>query len=298
MTVRLGVIGISEGNGHPYSWSAIFNGYDREAMNRCGFPVIPQYLSQHAFPEEAIQGANVTHVWTQSESETRNIAAAARIPYVAKAPTDMLGKIDGLLLARDDAESHLMFAAPYLAAGVPVYIDKPLALTLSAAEQLFALERYPGQIFSCSALRFAAEFQLAEAERTQLGTIRYVDASVPKNWDKYAIHAIDPALQIIGVTDRPARHRRVVTRDMVQVSAEYEAGPVLRVTSFGNVAAPISVRVIGDTGSADLVFKDTFHAFKGALEKFVAGIRTREMQISRASMLAAVAMVEAGHRIP
>lgn len=27
--IRLGMVGMTEGNGHPYSWSAIFNGYDR-----------------------------------------------------------------------------------------------------------------------------------------------------------------------------------------------------------------------------------------------------------------------------
>ena len=26
--INLGLIGISEGNGHPYSWSAIINGYN------------------------------------------------------------------------------------------------------------------------------------------------------------------------------------------------------------------------------------------------------------------------------
>ena len=28
--IRLGIIGMTEGNGHPYSWSAIFNGYNPE----------------------------------------------------------------------------------------------------------------------------------------------------------------------------------------------------------------------------------------------------------------------------
>ena len=31
--LKLGIIGISNGNGHPYSWSAIFNGYDTTANN-------------------------------------------------------------------------------------------------------------------------------------------------------------------------------------------------------------------------------------------------------------------------
>ena len=33
MILNLGVIGLSEGNGHPYSWSAIFNGYDSVEMD-------------------------------------------------------------------------------------------------------------------------------------------------------------------------------------------------------------------------------------------------------------------------
>ena len=34
MTLRLGVLGFSPGNGHPYSFSAIVNGYDDEAFAR------------------------------------------------------------------------------------------------------------------------------------------------------------------------------------------------------------------------------------------------------------------------
>ena len=44
--LKLGIIGISEGNGHPYSWSAIFNGYNEEYMIQCPFESIPEYLSK------------------------------------------------------------------------------------------------------------------------------------------------------------------------------------------------------------------------------------------------------------
>jgi len=40
--IRLAVLGCTSGNGHPYSWSAIFNGYDRELMTaECPFPTNP-----------------------------------------------------------------------------------------------------------------------------------------------------------------------------------------------------------------------------------------------------------------
>ena len=31
--IKLGIIGFSKNNGHPYSFSAIINGYDREHAN-------------------------------------------------------------------------------------------------------------------------------------------------------------------------------------------------------------------------------------------------------------------------
>ena len=44
--LKIGILGFTEGNGHPYSWSAMFNGYDPEVMEECGFPVIPRYLEK------------------------------------------------------------------------------------------------------------------------------------------------------------------------------------------------------------------------------------------------------------
>ena len=44
--IRLAMLGMIEGNGHPYSWSAIVNGYNPEEMAKCPFPVIPQYLAE------------------------------------------------------------------------------------------------------------------------------------------------------------------------------------------------------------------------------------------------------------
>ena len=31
--LKIGILGMTEGNGHPYSWSAMFNGYTKEYMD-------------------------------------------------------------------------------------------------------------------------------------------------------------------------------------------------------------------------------------------------------------------------
>ncbi len=42
--MKIAMSGMEDGNGHTYSQSAMFNGYDKEEMNKCPFPVIPRYL--------------------------------------------------------------------------------------------------------------------------------------------------------------------------------------------------------------------------------------------------------------
>ena len=32
--LKFGIVGLNAGNGHPYSFSAVFNGYDPEALER------------------------------------------------------------------------------------------------------------------------------------------------------------------------------------------------------------------------------------------------------------------------
>jgi len=134
--LKLGVIGLSTGNGHPYSWSAIFNGYDPITMEECGFQVIPRYLEKQQFPKDAIMEANVTHVWTQDIVLSNHLATAAHIANVVQHPEEMIGQVDGILLARDDSETHYELAAPFLKAGLPVYIDKPVCLSIKELDRL------------------------------------------------------------------------------------------------------------------------------------------------------------------
>ena len=72
--IKIGVIGTSDGNGHPYSWSAIINGdYNENIMAKCGFAGIPIYLAENR-DSLGIDGSKVTHVWTQERTISEHIA--------------------------------------------------------------------------------------------------------------------------------------------------------------------------------------------------------------------------------
>ncbi len=104
--LTFGILGMSAGNGHPYSWAAIFNGYDAEAMADCPFPRIPAYLAERRFPDDRLDQGRVTRVWTQDRAVSEHIARASLIDRVVDDYREFIGQVDAVLLARDDAERH------------------------------------------------------------------------------------------------------------------------------------------------------------------------------------------------
>ena len=58
--LKFGIVGLNAGNGHPYSFSAVFNGYDPEALERyCDYPIIRKYLTTHHCNREFIGNARI-----------------------------------------------------------------------------------------------------------------------------------------------------------------------------------------------------------------------------------------------
>ena len=105
--IKLGIIGMTEGNGHPYSWSAIFNRYDVDAMTKeCPFPGIPEYLNKEDYNAMGIPGARVAMVFCDKRSDAEHVARLSLIPGVAAKPEDMIGRVDAVIIATDIGSEH------------------------------------------------------------------------------------------------------------------------------------------------------------------------------------------------
>jgi len=294
LKIKLGIIGISDGNGHPFSWSAIINGYNPKMMGQCGFPSISKYLALREFPKDAIQNASVTHIWCQNYNISKNIAETCCIKNIVSEPEEMIGHIDGVLLARDDAENHEKFVKPFLIAGIPVYIDKPLALTIAAARKILSLEIYRGQVFSCSALRYSNELVLPQSTINEIKGVQSIEAQVPKDWNRYSVHVIEPVLKIIGYNQKPVKIDEINSGSAKTVYIKFENDIKLAITATGKLDDPISFTVNGPSGSRCFTFLDPFSAFKSALEDFINGIVDRQPKISHETMLEVVKIIEFG----
>lgn len=295
--LKLGIIGISEGNGHPYSWSAIFNGYNKQEMEKCPFPVIPEYLSKEKYPDNFLSHLGiVTHVWTQDYKLSKHIALAANISNVCHDMEEMIGKIDAVLLARDDAENHLKHAKVFLEAGLSIYIDKPFALKKEHAHNLWDLSNDDQKVFTCSALKYAKEFQPEVLQRDQIGNIRVVWATIPKTWNKYAVHLIEPVMNLLPFRGEILKVKPlgIETEDLEGTQVLWDSGITAIFQTLDVPSTPLWIRVLGDKGYQDLTLKDSFGAFKSALKHFVALVNGDKENIPKEFTLEMIKILEKG----
>lgn len=288
---KIGLIGLSYGNGHPYSWSAICNGYDIKAMSKCPFPAIPAYLSKREFPQDKIKGVQVSHVWCDNPADSKLISKSSLIPEISTTLEELCDSVDAILLARDDAENHLKFAKSILKFDKPVFIDKPLAFTLKEAEQIISLERYEGQVFTCSSLRFAKELLLNKNELKKVTTIV---AQVPKDWRKYSIHVIEPIVSQFPnedfVFNKVSKHGDKITVDYYGEST----GIYLQVTSLGAVKSPIQITYMGDNFYKRTEFQDAFSCFKKSIQEFLVSVKIQKRVIPLTQTFKIMKMIEKG----
>lgn len=295
--IRLGIIGLSEGNGHPYSWSAIFNGYNSEYMKSCPYPVIFEYLLKQTFPDDCIKGAKVTHIWTQDKHTSETVAKSSNIPNIVDNYIDLIGKVDAILLARDDAENHYEIAKPFIEARLPIYIDKPLALSINEANLIYNLEKFQGQIFTCSAISYAKEFKLSEEILKEIGDILYIDACVMKDWDKYSIHIIEPVLKILDKNDKIKDITANSFNKKYSVTVNWESGVITNFKTLSNCKCPIKITIYGTSGYKELLFNDTFAAFKSALQDFIDIVNNKKLNMSKELTIKAIEIIDRG-RVP
>ncbi len=294
--LKLGVIGLSEGNGHPYSWSTIFNGYNPDEMKKSAFPNIVSYLKKQKFPEDQITDATISHAWTQDPAITQNIAESCNISNTPENYTDFIGEVDAILLARDDHENHHEISKPFLNAGLPIFIDKPLATSSQSANDIFDLQTYEGQIFTCSALRFAEELYPSPQELQEIGPITHIMGSTVKSWDKYAIHLIEPVINFLGFNSNISEIKTSKIGETVSVIAKWDNDIITEFQAMGhNVKkGPIRITYYGENGYVTKEFTDPFSAFKTALMHFVETVRSSTIAIPKTETLKVINIIEEG----
>ena len=266
--LRLAVLGMVDGNGHPYSWSAILNGYDKEKMAKGPYPGIAEYLGRQ--PEETfgIAGARVTHIWTDDPTDAIQVSAASLIPHVVARPEDVIGQVDAVLIATDKGHEHVERCRPFIEAGLPIFVDKPMADNEKDLRTFCEWVEGGVPILSSSGLRYTKEFMPYRASTAELGVIRYASITTAKSWERYGIHAIEGVYPILGPGFLSARNTGSLDRNVVHFKHISGADVVIVANNdmYGGFGC---LQLCGTAGHAQVAFRDTYYAFKAQLETFI-----------------------------
>ena len=274
MVKNIGMIGVSEGNGHPYSFSAIINGYDKVGMQHSGWPGIFDYLEKQPESEFGIEGFKVSHVWTQSPEESKKIAAATNIARICEGVDDMVPAVDAVIIARDDWENHLSLAMPFLKAGKAVFIDKPLSLAPDELNAFLPFLR-KGQLMSCSGLRYAKELD-AYRQQCAIDFPKAINAAVVCDWEKYGVHLLDGIFSGI-----PFNVKSVYSVGDIPRSTTLECydGKIINLLCLGQGPKTFSFTIFSDNHRQSFDVDDNFTAFKRTLVCFRDMIINKQIQI-------------------
>ena len=117
---------------------------------------------------------------------------------------ELLGKVDVVLLETNDGRLHLEQALPVLKAGKRMFIDKPIAASLTDTIAIFeASGRYNVPVFSSSSLRYiSGAREIADGKGGDvLGAFTYGPAPIEKThpdlfW--YGVHGVEVLFTVMG----------------------------------------------------------------------------------------------------
>ena len=189
--VRVGLLGIE--NSHSVAYTRLWQG--------------------EASPEERVPGARVVACLCQgrrdqdAEDERKFLAQLQEmgVSRVVSRPEDLLGEVDAACIVSRSGNEHLPLAEPFLRAGLPTFVDKPLATDLAVARRIVNLARQHGApLFSASPVRYYTEIVQFQEQQEEIGAVRTGSVWCPASRDLgfYGIHAVEMMSALWGAGAR------------------------------------------------------------------------------------------------
>jgi len=215
---------------------------------------------------------------TRIEKFTKQVASYG-VEIVPDIPT-LLKKVDAVILTSVDGRVHLQQVRPVIAAGKPVFIDKPMAASLADVKEIYRLANEAGvPCFSASSLRFFPELQQALHDKS-LGALTGCDAYSPAKLEPhhpdlmwYGIHGVEMLFAAMGPDCH--RVRRIFAEGTDIVVGEWADGRLGTFRGIREGKARYGAMLFGEKGVrhvAPETGKLYYHLMKEILTFFRTGV--------------------------
>jgi len=178
--MRIGIIGAE--NSHSIEYGKIFN-------------------TEKKFP-----GFEVGYIWGETEEFARRAMKEGNIPDMVRDPSEMMGKIDALIVDHRHPKYHLPAAEPFVQAGIPTFIDKPFCYRLSEGKAFLSMARKAGTpVTSYSMIAQSNATYDIKEQLISIGEFSHIISCGPADLESvyggiffYGIHIIQPLVMMFG----------------------------------------------------------------------------------------------------
>ena len=307
MTIRIAIIGTD--NGHAHLFSGWINGwaddvpiparpagyldsfYLRWAARRTDLILESAWGPQRT----PVPGARVTKIWGAVPGQAEFIARACDVEHVTGTIAEAVEDVDAVMVLSDLASDHLEHARLSLEAGLPTYIDKPLAPSADGAREIANLASAHGaRWFSASSLTFSYQIKVARSMIDGLGGLRSMQSKVQNRWADYGIHSFELTAAFLGRDVKSMRGHTVGTSDIVTL--EYRDGRIAVLQNVGGQSRPsYCATLFCGLGTHFVDVTDTERTSLELIEAFLDMVRhDTPPPVSAAEAIRSIEVVSAG----
>ncbi|MBL9115384.1 MAG: Gfo/Idh/MocA family oxidoreductase [Verrucomicrobiaceae bacterium] len=274
--LRVGIIGLD--TGHVVAFTTVLN--VKKPPQTAGATVVAAYPKGSPDIESSV---------SRVPDYTEKVKAMG--VEIVDSIEQLLTKVDAVLLETNDGRPHLDQLRPCLAAKKPVFIDKPVAGTLSDAIKIYDEAAKAGvPVFSSSSLRFGKATQ--EVRAGKVGLVKTGSTFSPASLEKthpdlfwYGIHGVESLFTIMGTGCQSVK-RGISPEGTIQVTGTWGGGRIGTYTEkkgYGGLA-------IGEKGEAEA---GKFDGYEPLLYEIIPFFRTGKSPVTPAETLEIYAFMEA-----
>lgn len=151
----------------------------------------------------AMPGVKVNALWdgrdVWQEGYDERFAKENDIPNVCKRLEDMIDLVDAVMVLGVNWDKHVDRAYPFIVAGKPVLIDKPMVGKVRDIYTLLELQVTHGTpVYGGSAFRYAQEIGMLRSQADRVGEVSTAIATGPGDFFSYGIHTTELAQGMVG----------------------------------------------------------------------------------------------------
>ena len=241
----------------------------------------------------------VVGIWGQEEARTREVAVAGEIGTIVAAPEDLLEMVDAAIVVDRHGGLHLEHALPFIEKGLPVYVDKPFAVSLADCRAMLDAAAQSGSLLSSFSPLRVAPSTIALAESVQkLGDIKVGHFAGPCDFESqyagpffYATHVAEIAIKLLD--DEVESLKATQSGKNVVVQLIWKRGTLTSFSYLGDAAYHFHASLFGSEGMIAQEIVGGYSSYAEVLKAFLLMIETSTRPLSDEALLHPIALVHA-----